>query len=137
MKKTVLLVIVTLVVGAVAGALVVFFFVPIDVSKLERKGPPKLGDPQFTEVLHSKVLPPLPMKFGGEIKDTYAESKPWWPPTIVPPKSAPNILLIMLDDAGYGSASTFGGTIPTPAFDRVAKAGLRYTMFHLVCAVLP
>src|SRR5262249_43661539 len=101
-----------------------------DVSKLEKKGPPKLGSPDFAESLDSKVLPPIPMKFGGEIKDTYANSKPWWPPTIVPPKGAPNVLHIMLDDAGYGAEGTFGGVIPTPAFDRVANAGLRYTTFH-------
>jgi arylsulfatase len=104
--------------------------VPWNVTKLTQKGPAKLGSPDYTESLHSKVLPPLPPAFGGEIKDLATESKPWWPPTIVPPAGAPNVLLIMLDDAGYGSAGTFGGTIPTPAFDRVAKAGLRYTAFH-------
>ena len=57
-------------------------------------------------------------------------SKQCWPPTVVPPKSAPNILLIMTDDQGYGISSTFGGVIPTPTLDRVAKAGLRYTQFH-------
>ena len=50
--------------------------------------------------------------------------------TIVPPKGAPNVLLIMTDDQGYGVSGTFGGVIPTPALDRVAKAGLRYTQFH-------
>ncbi len=130
MKKTLWIALLTLVVGAVVGGLIVFFFVPIDVSKLEKKGPAKLGDPNFAEALDSKILPPMPPKFGGVIKDTYKESTPWWPPTIVPPKGAPNILLIMLDDAGFGSASTFGGTIPTPTFDRVANAGLRYTTFH-------
>ena len=49
----------------------------------------------------------------------------------------PNVLLIMLDDAGYGSAGTFGGTIPTPAFDRVANAGLRYTSFHSAALCSP
>ena len=58
------------------------------------------------------------------------DSKPCWPPTVVPPKGAPNILLIMTDDQGYGISSTFGGVIPTPTLDRVAKAGLRYTQFH-------
>ena len=48
----------------------------------------------------------------------------------MPPKGAPNILLIMTDDQGYGISSTFGGVIPTPTLDRVAKAGLRYTQFH-------
>ena len=58
------------------------------------------------------------------------ESKPYWPPRVVPPKGAPNVLLIMTDDQGYGISSTFGGVIPTPTLDRVAKAGLRYTQFH-------
>ena len=48
----------------------------------------------------------------------------------MPPKGAPNVLLIMTDDQGYGISSTFGGVIPTPTLDRVAKAGLRYTQFH-------
>ena len=39
------------------------------------------------------------------------------------PAGAPNVLLIMLDDVGFGSCSTFGGPVPTPALDRVAAAG--------------
>jgi hypothetical protein len=53
------------------------------------------------------------------------DSIPWWPPRTVPPKGAPNVLLILTDDAGYGIASTFGGVIPTRALDRIAKMGLR------------
>ncbi len=60
------------------------------------------------------------------INDNAMQSKEWWPPRIVPPKDAPNILLIMTDDAGFGVPSTFGGVIPTPTMDRIAKAGLRY-----------
>jgi arylsulfatase A-like enzyme len=52
------------------------------------------------------------------------------PCRIDPPKGAPNIVLIMTDDQGYGVSSTFGGVIPTPALDRIASAGLRYTQFH-------
>jgi len=63
------------------------------------------------------------------IKENAKDSKPWWPPTVVPPKGAPNVLLIMTDDQGYGVSGTFGGVIPTPALDRIAKAGLRYTQF--------
>ena len=48
----------------------------------------------------------------------------------MPPKGAPNVLLIMTDDQGFGAPSTFGGVIPTPAMDRIAAAGLRYTNFH-------
>jgi arylsulfatase len=88
------------------------------------------GSTSATTTINGKQLPPPPTKFGGVIKESYKDSKPWWPPTVVPPKGAPNILLIMTDDAGYGSSGTFGGVISTPALDRVAKAGLRYTQFH-------
>jgi arylsulfatase A-like enzyme len=64
------------------------------------------------------------------IKESAKDSKVWWPPRVVPPKGAPNVLLIMTDDQGYGVSGTFGGVIPTPALDRVAKAGLRYTEFN-------
>jgi arylsulfatase A-like enzyme len=66
-----------------------------------------------------------------------ASSKPYWPPKIVPPKGAPNILLIMTDDQGYGVSGTFGGVIPTPAMDRIANAGLRYTQFHSTALCSP
>jgi arylsulfatase len=56
---------------------------------------------------------------------------------VVPPKGAPNVLLIMTDDQGYGVSSTFGGIIPTPALDRVAKMGLRYTQFHSTALCSP
>src|SRR5207244_6282059 len=88
------------------------------------------GSPDATTTIDGKQLPPPDPKFGGVIKDTAVDSKPWWPPTVVPPKGAPNVLLIMTDDQGYGVYSTFGGVIPTPAMDRIAKAGLRYTQFH-------
>src|SRR5204862_227915 len=48
-----------------------------------------------------------------------------------------NILLIMTDDQGYGVSGTFGGVIPTPALDRVAKAGLRYIQFHSTALCSP
>ena len=70
------------------------------------------------------------MPFGGVIKEKASESKPWWPPRVVPPKGAPNVLLIMTDDDGFGAPSTFGGVIPTPVLDRIAAEGLRYTNFH-------
>jgi hypothetical protein len=52
-------------------------------------------------------------------------SKPYWPAQVVPPKGAPNVLLIMTDDQGYGVSGTFGGVIPTPTMDRIAKMGNR------------
>src|SRR5512137_2546445 len=88
------------------------------------------GSPSATITIDGKQLPPPPQKFGGVIKENAKDSKPWWPSQVVPPKGAPNVLLIMTDDSGYGVPSTFGGVIPTPALDRVAKNGLRYTQFH-------
>jgi arylsulfatase len=64
------------------------------------------------------------------IKERASESTPWWAPRVVPPKDAPNVLLIMTDDQGFGAPSTFGGVIPTPTMDRIARDGLRYTNFH-------
>ena len=95
------------------------------------------GSPNATMTLDGKQLPPPPLPFGGEIKESYKDSRPWWPPRVVPPKGAPNILLIMTDDQGYGVSSTFGGVIPTPALDRIAKAGLRYTEFHSTALCSP
>src|SRR5262245_29092795 len=90
---------------------------------------PKPGDPGYTRSLDGRYLPNPPPKFGGVINLSAKDSKPYWPPKVVPPKGAPNILLIMTDDQGYGVSGTFGGVVPTPAMDRVAKAGLRYTQF--------
>src|SRR5216683_1923010 len=96
-----------------------------------------IGSPSATTTIDGKQIPPPPMPFGGVIKESALDSKPYWPPRIVPPKGAPNILLIMTDDQGYGVSGTFGGVIPTPALDRVAKAGLRYTQFHSTALCSP
>src|SRR5271157_5023672 len=95
------------------------------------------GSPSATTTIDGKQLPPPPEKFGGVIKESATDSKPWWPPRVTPPKGAPNVLLIMTDDQGYGVSGTFGGVIPTPAMDRVAKAGLRYTQFHSTALCSP
>src|SRR5450432_3546757 len=96
-----------------------------------------LGSPSATTTIEGKQLPPPPPKFGGVIKESALDSKPYWPPRVVPPKGAPNILLIMTDDQGYGVSGTFGGIIPTPALDRIAAAGLRYTQFHSTALCSP
>ncbi|WP_024519557.1 arylsulfatase [Bradyrhizobium sp. Tv2a-2] len=95
------------------------------------------GSPSATTTIDGKYLPPQPPKFGGEINLEASKSKPYWPAQVVPPKGAPNILLIMTDDQGYGVSGTFGGVIPTPAMDRIAKAGLRYTQFHSTALCSP
>jgi arylsulfatase len=102
---------------------------------IETTGVP--GTPGATTTISGKQLPAPDPKFGGVIKENAAQSKAWWAPRIVPPKKAPNVLLIMTDDVGFGAPSTFGGVIPTPALDRIAKTGLRYTCMHSTALCSP
>ncbi|MGO4523636.1 arylsulfatase [Microvirga sp. 2MCAF35] len=84
------------------------------------------GAPDATTTIDGRQLPAPDPQFGGVIRNEALQSTPWWAPRIVPPKDAPNVLLIITDDAGFGVPGTFGGVIPTPALDRVANEGLRY-----------
>jgi arylsulfatase len=95
------------------------------------------GSPSATTTIDGRYLPNPPPRFGGEITPNALQSKPYWPPRVVPPKGAPNVLLIMTDDTGFGASSTFGGVIPTPALDRVAKMGLRYTNMNSTALCSP
>jgi arylsulfatase len=95
-----------------------------------QQGAAAIGSPGATITIPGNQIPPPDPQFGGVIKEKASESTPWWPPRVVPPKGAPNVLLIMTDDQGFGAPGTFGGVIPTPAMDRIAQAGLRYTNFH-------
>jgi arylsulfatase A-like enzyme len=110
-------------------------FVALPAPAQEITGTP--GSPSATTTISGEQLPAPPGKFGGVIKESALDSTAYWPPRVVPPKGAPNILLIMTDDQGYGVSGTFGGVIPTPALDRVAKAGLRYTQFHSTALCSP
>ncbi|RIK65922.1 MAG: arylsulfatase [Planctomycetota bacterium] len=95
------------------------------------------GSPAATATIDGRQLPPPDPAFGGVIKETASESKAWWAPRVTPPKQAPNILLIITDDSGFGVPSTFGGVIPTPVMDRVAKSGLRYNNIHSTALCSP
>jgi arylsulfatase A-like enzyme len=120
-----------------AIAAIIFIAVLVVAPVVGQQVTGELGAPSATTSIDGKQIPPPPPQFGGVIKQSVADSKPWWPPRIVPPKGAPNVLLIMTDDEGYGVSSTFGGVIPTPALDRIAKAGLRYTQFHSTALCSP
>jgi arylsulfatase A-like enzyme len=95
------------------------------------------GAPGATTTVDGRYLPNPPPIFRGQISPNADQSKRGWPPIVVPPKGAPNILLIMTDDVGFAAPSTFGGVIPTPALDRVAQMGLRYTRFHTTSLCSP
>jgi arylsulfatase A-like enzyme len=95
------------------------------------------GSPSATTTIDGRYLPNPAPQFRGEVNLNANQSRPYWPPRVVPPKGAPNVLLIMTDDVGFGAPSTFGGVIPTPALDRIAKMGLRYTAFHSTALCSP
>jgi arylsulfatase len=115
-------------------ALLLLFSCPL-ARAIEESG--ESGSPSATTTIEGKQLPAPNPKFGGEIKKGALQSKPWWAPRIVPPKQAPNVLLIITDDSGFGVPSTFGGVIPTPTMDRVAKNGLRYNNIHSTALCSP
>ncbi|WP_010483544.1 arylsulfatase [Pseudomonas sp. S9] len=77
----------------------------------------------------SKLPQPL-SPFKGEISHTYEGSKPGWQKPISAPEGAPNIVLVLIDDLGFGQPGTFGGPVPTPELDRLASGGLLYNRFH-------
>ncbi|RPJ10713.1 MAG: arylsulfatase [Deltaproteobacteria bacterium] len=76
----------------------------------------------------SLPIPDPPFK--GKIGKTYKESKAAWPKLPTAPDGAPNVVIILLDDVGFGQTSTFGGPVPTPELDKLAAQGLRYNNFH-------
>ena len=120
------------------GSLLLIAFVALGspFAALAQQGSPP-GSPSATRSIDGKQLPAQPQPFGGKIERNAAQSTPFWPARIVPPKGAPNVLLIMTDDSGFGVPSTFGGVIPTPALDRIAKNGLRYTNFNSTALCSP
>ena len=83
------------------------------------------------------VLPRPDPPFKGKIGQTFKDSQPDPILATKAPAGAPNILMILIDDVGYGAWGTFGGQIPTPNLDRLAKMGLRYTRFHTTALCAP
>jgi arylsulfatase A-like enzyme len=85
----------------------------------------------------SQVLPIPQPPFKGKIGITYKDSKPDFPQPIAAPAKAPNVLLVLLDDVGFGQASTFGGPVETPNLTRLASRALRYNQFHTTALCSP
>jgi len=84
-----------------------------------------------------EILPPPPQPFSGELQPTEQASTARYPTTVTAPEGAPNIVLIMTDDVGFGAASAFGGSVPTPNLERLAAEGLKYTRFHTTAICSP
>lgn len=87
--------------------------------------------------LAQEVLPRPPQAFRGRIALDARDSRPDFPQPVQAPRGAPNILLVMLDDVGFGATSTFGGVIATPTLDGLAQNGLRYNQFHTTALCSP
>ena len=83
----------------------------------------------------SLPLPPAP--FQGVIAPSYRDSTPDMPRRQRAPQGAPNILVVLTDDVGFGASSSFGGPIPTPNLDRLAARGLTYNRFHTTAMCSP
>src|SRR6476620_4456525 len=85
------------------------------------------------------TLPLESPAFQGTANRTLRGSEPDW--NLIrhpePPQGAPNVLLVLIDDAGFGNPSTFGGPIPTPNFTRMAEGGVRYHRFHVTALCSP
>jgi len=84
-----------------------------------------------------EMLPKPEPPFRGKIGRTVKDSTPDFPKGVEAPAGAPNVLLILTDDVGFGASSTFGGPIQTPNFQRLADSGLRYNMFHTTALCSP
>src|SRR5262249_43294514 len=91
----------------------------------------------ITPVAAQDVLPKPEAPFKGKIGRTVKDSVPDFPNSVEAPKGAPNVLLILTDDVGFGASSTFGGPIQTPNFQRLADNGLRYNQFHTTALCSP
>ena len=86
----------------------------------------------------SSSLPRPDFHFPGNVGRTFEDSDPpIFPKVARPPQGAPNVLLILIDDAGFGQFSTFGGGVPSPNIDKLAAKGLRYSRFHTTALCSP
>jgi arylsulfatase len=102
---------------------------PVNAQK-GKGSPPPQGTPE--------VLPRPDFRFPGHIGRTYLESDPpQFPQPVKAPKGAPNIVLILLDDTGFGQYATFGGGTPSPTMDKLASNGLRFNRFHTTALCSP
>ncbi len=113
--------------GSLFAVVVAFMSVPSTTLLANDAESPKPG----------QVLPVPPKPFAGEIGLRAKDSKSDFPQPVQAPAGAPNILLVLLDDVGYGATSTFGGPCNTPTFTRLAEHGLKYNQFHTTALCSP
>ena len=96
-----------------------------------------VGTISLAQAVDRKVLPIAPSPFTGTVGLTAAASTPQWPVPVQAPVDAPNVLVIMTDDVGFGATSAFGGPIPTPNLEALAREGARYNNFNTTAMCSP
>jgi arylsulfatase len=102
----------------------------VTTKKTTTESPTSAGTPD--------VLPRPDFRFPGEVGRTYLDSGPaQFPKPVSAPVGAPNVLLVLIDDAGFGQFSTFGGGVPSPTMDKLAAEGLRFNRFHTTALCSP
>src|SRR4051812_31077711 len=88
----------------------------------------------------ARVVLPIPDRaFGGVVKLDAKDSDSTFPPIepLRPPKGAPNVLVVLIDDVGFGASSAFGGPVNSPTAERLAANGLKYNRFHTTALCSP
>src|SRR5262245_6858662 len=98
---------------AACGLVAASLLLALGATALAQQTTGVAGSPSATTTIPGNQLPPPPQQFRGKIERNAAQSTPYWPARVVPPRGAPNILLIMTDDTGFGVTGTFGGVVPT------------------------
>ena len=89
---------------------------------------------------HARTMLPIPDRPPHGLT-TYDAKDPdtSFPPIepLLPPAGSPNVLVVLLDDVGFGASSVFGGPCRTPTAERLAEGGLRYNRFHTTALCAP
>ena len=130
MRSRLLLPAVLLVAGSLLGWLAASGQLANTFAQDKKADPPSGGTP--------KELPRPDFEFKGKVGKTYKDSDPpQFPQPVKAPKGAPNVVLILLDDTGFGQYSTFGGGVPSPTMDKLANEGQKYTRFHTTALCSP
>lgn len=110
---------------------------PVTRPAVQAATPVQIGVPGTAASTEQNILPKPEPPFEGKIARTAKDSVPDFPKGVKAPEGAPNVILIMTDDVGFGASSTFGGPIQTPTMDKLANAGLRFNQFHTTSLCSP
>jgi arylsulfatase A-like enzyme len=101
------------------------------------QAPPAADAPEYGVQMIDGVKKKTIEGFGGVIAERYEDSEESWPEYVEPKEDAPNVIIFLLDDTGFGQIGSFGGLIETPNIDQLAANGLRFNNFHTTALCSP